>query len=117
MKSSDIAEKRNGRWATGVRPVSDYAIDRAPDLRIAQLRLGAEKLSFCGRELAAGSLKCLLSANPAQIVQLLLRLLILAARLRESYFSSVEFTPRKRALLKKFFAAVHDFLLRFSGSF
>ena len=90
----------SGELARIKRAVSNHSVDGAANLGVAQLRLGAPIFPCHSGELAASRFQRLLLAQIFQVVELFLRLLILAARLRQSDLRGIEIAPRKRALLK-----------------
>jgi hypothetical protein len=98
-------------------PVGHYAINRATDFRITELRLRAPKLSFRRKFLSFRGLQDLLFSHALQVRELPLSLLVLAARRHERNFRGIQVPPRHGSLLKQFLAAVVDLFLRVERGF
>ncbi len=88
------------------------AVNGAANFRVAELRLGSEHATLRRFPRTLSGLQTLFLAHASQIRKLLLRLLVLAAGLKQSDFGQVQLASRQSALLKKLLAAVVDFLLR-----
>src|SRR4029077_11561392 len=95
--------------------ISDYAVDRCANFRVAELRLRALILAFGRFQLSFGGLKFLLLAKGLQFFQMLLRDRALVARRDDVNARLVEFFPRQRALIEKLLAALENFFLGVEG--
>src|SRR5882762_2926686 len=106
VHNGDQRRSRSGHFSGIQGTVRDYAVDRAANFRVTQLRRGSKILALCRLQLAGSGFEFLLLAHGHQRIEMALRKFILIFCLSESDSGLIEVLARERALLVEILTAV-----------